>query len=67
MSTGATPTAAGISGEIPFPRYHQVQLALRQRILDDVYESLIPMPGERELGCGVCCRPRHRAGRAGSP
>lgn len=49
MSTGATPTAAGISGEIPFPRYHQVQLTLRQRILDDVYESLIPMPGEREL------------------
>lgn len=38
-----------VSGEIPLPRYHQVQLALRQRILDGVYDGLMPMPGEREL------------------
>ena len=31
------------------PRYHQVRLALRQRIKDGDYAGAFPMPGEREL------------------
>lgn len=30
-------------------RYHQVRLALRQRIRDGIYTGAFPMPGEREL------------------
>jgi GntR family transcriptional regulator len=31
------------------PRYHQVRLALRQRIRDGIYTGVFPMPGERAL------------------
>ena len=31
------------------PRYHQIRLALSQRIKDGVYAGPFPMPGEREL------------------
>lgn len=31
------------------PRYHQVRLALRQRIRDGVYTGVFPLPGERAL------------------
>jgi len=31
------------------PRYHQIRLALRQRIRDGVYTGAFPMPGERAL------------------